>query len=376
MLQKYFNFQVHKRHWKTQIGATVLFTNPKMMPKKTDSKYENVPTVTLNGPEEFTVLGFAADLGTCTAKTKVGNKCPNFVNLSVSQMCPTHMLQQFNRATSQRGEFSARTGNIRLGDKYKGTMWEKVKGENFFGGGKTFQALPPSMNPSCNKSAKLNFIANSNAKASATAKEMIKNPNIMVKSGTGMKNTGRNISAPEETSAMVRSSNHGGRLLAAAIGKSSENISLKKSKDLKKPDSKTASITASQLLKQKNEEFLAQKRQAMKQRKLEAALAQEKRNNSVSSNDKPGLVLTGTPGKSMFSHLAQSNEVKMTKERAKIKAAAILKAQMTKSPDEKKKQILARVQSNIVKNKGNSQAENEKQKEFMGKKLGQLDVKG
>ena len=114
----------------------------------------------------------------------------------------------------------------------------------------------------------------------------------------------------------------------------------------------------------------------MKQRKLEAALAQEKRNNSVSSNDKPGLVLTGTPGKSMFSHLAQSNEVKMTKERAKIKAAAILKAQMTKSPDEKKKQILARVQSNIVKNKGNNQAENEKQKEFMGKKLGQLDVKG
>ena len=89
------------------------------MPKKSDSKYEIAPTVTLNGPEEFTVLGFAADLGTCTANTKVGSKCVNFVNLSVSQMCPTHMLQQFNRATSQRGEFSARTGNIRLGDKYK-----------------------------------------------------------------------------------------------------------------------------------------------------------------------------------------------------------------------------------------------------------------
>ena len=143
-------------------------------------------------------------------------------------------------------------------------MWEKMKGEHFFGGGKTFQALPPSVNPSCSKSAKLNFIANSNAKASGTAKEMIKNPNIMIKS------SGRNISAPEETSAMVRSSNHGGRLLAAAIGKSAENISLKKSKDLKKPDSKTASITASQLLKQKNEEFLAQKRAALKQRKMEA----------------------------------------------------------------------------------------------------------
>jgi len=92
------------------------------------------------------------------------------------------MLKQFNRAASKRGEFSARTGNIAIGERFKGTLWDKVKGENFFAGGKTFQALPPSVNPSCNKNAKLNFIANSNAKA--TVKEMIKNPNIKIVSNS------------------------------------------------------------------------------------------------------------------------------------------------------------------------------------------------
>ena len=100
--------------------------NPKMMPKKTDSKYENAPTVTLNDPEHLVVMGFAADLGTCTGKTVSGEKCRNFINLRVAQMCPTHMLKQFNMAASKRGEFSARTGSsIGLGDKYKGYGTQK-----------------------------------------------------------------------------------------------------------------------------------------------------------------------------------------------------------------------------------------------------------
>ena len=109
---------------------------------------------------------------------------------------------------------------------------------------------------------------------------------------------------------------------------------------------------------------------------MKAALAQEKRNNSGNAPDRPGLVLTGAPGKSMFSHLAQSNETKMTKERAKAKAAAVLKAQIGKSPDDKKKQILARVQSNIMRNTGKEEKEKAKPKEFMGQKLGELNVKG
>ena len=76
---------------------------------------------------------------------------------------------------------------------------------------------------------------------------------------------------------MVQSYKHGGRLLAAALGQSSKNASLVKSKALKTPDPKIASISASELLKQKNEEFLAKKREMLKKRKLDAALAQEKK---------------------------------------------------------------------------------------------------
>jgi hypothetical protein len=75
------------------------------MPKKADSKYDNGPTFVLNDPDHFVVLGFSADLGSCNAKTQQGNKCQNFVNLQVSQLCAQHMLAQFNKAASKRGEF-------------------------------------------------------------------------------------------------------------------------------------------------------------------------------------------------------------------------------------------------------------------------------
>ena len=120
---------------------------------------------------------------------------------------------------------SARTGNISLGVGGKGNLWNKVKGENFFAGGKTFQALPPSINPQCNKNAKLNLIANSNAKS--TVKEMIKNPGIKISSGI------KTSEQPENPSAMVQSNKHGGRLLAAALGQHSQNLSLKTSHRLK-----------------------------------------------------------------------------------------------------------------------------------------------
>ena len=68
----------------------------------------------------------------------------------VTQLCPTHVLQQFNRASSRRGIFSTENSSRSVPQKFKGTLWDKVKGENFFAGGQTFQALPPSVNPKCN----------------------------------------------------------------------------------------------------------------------------------------------------------------------------------------------------------------------------------
>ena len=251
-----------------------------------------------------------------------------------------------------------------------------MKGENFFAGGKTFQALPPSMNPSCNKNAKLNFIANSNAKA--TVKEMIKNPNIKIMPGSG-KPVNENSAAP---SAMVQSYKHGGRLLAAALGQSGQNQSLMKSKELKGPDAKVASISASQLLKQKQEEFLALKRQKLKERKLAAAKAQEERNSSSGSTSNGtsgkrdhGLILAGAPPKSMFSHLALSNSAGASKDRAKIRAAAVLAAQKSRSPDEKKKAILAKIANNVSKTNP-TKSPTRKNQTFLGKSLEKVNVKG
>ena len=47
-----------------------------------NSQYAQEVTFTMNQADDFVVLGFAADLGTCSAKTKAGSRCTNFVNLS------------------------------------------------------------------------------------------------------------------------------------------------------------------------------------------------------------------------------------------------------------------------------------------------------
>ena len=47
-----------------------------------NSQYAQEVTFTMNQADDFVVLGFAADLGTCSAKTKAGSRCNNFVNLS------------------------------------------------------------------------------------------------------------------------------------------------------------------------------------------------------------------------------------------------------------------------------------------------------
>lgn len=94
-------------------------------------------------------------------------------------------MKQWNRASSARGELSAKTGTAGLSGG--GSAWQKTKGDFFYGGGKTFQALPPSQNPACNQSAMLDSIAKSHANKGVRdgMKEMKKNPGIVVMNAPG-----------------------------------------------------------------------------------------------------------------------------------------------------------------------------------------------
>ena len=94
-------------------------------------------------------------------------------------------MKQWNRASSARGELSAKTGTHGLSGA--GSAWQKTKGDFFFSGGKTFQALPPSQNPACNKNSMLDSLAKSHANKGVRdgLKEMKKNPGIVVMNAPG-----------------------------------------------------------------------------------------------------------------------------------------------------------------------------------------------
>ena len=75
--------------------------------------------------------------------------------------------------------------------------------------------------------------------ASQFVKEVKKNPGIMINPGAGET---RNKTATDDTNKMVQSYKHGGRLLAAALGKTESNESLIQSRKLKTGSKNLVSI--------------------------------------------------------------------------------------------------------------------------------------
>ena len=149
--------------------------------------------------------------------------------------------------------------------------------------------------------------------------------------------------------------------------------------------------SATDLLKQKNEEFLAQKRAIMKQKKLDAVKALDEKikqqalkkaaNGQLSpKNDK--LIISGGPpsgSPSIFAKLGAGRGPRPgpnTPEAAKLKAARILQAQkQPKNAKTEKEKILERVKQNRM-TKEEKKAEENKESEFMGKKMTKTDAKG
>ena len=330
--------------------------------KNQNSSYGNEPTFTMASPDKFVVLGFSSDLGTCSSNTKAGTRCQQFINLQNGQLCPSHVMQQMNRASSQRGVFSTSNASRTM----PGSAWDKTKKEFFFAGGKTFQALPPSINPACSTDGG-KLAAAANKHAAAFVKDMKKNPGIVV-------NEGVRPAGKEDTGKMTQSYRHGGRLLAAALGKHEQNESLLQSRKLKTGSKNMVSISATELLKQKNEEFLVHKRELIKKKKLEAAMNQEAKmkNDPFYKQDK--LIISGGPPKSLFQKLGGNTGGSNSNQKAKLKAALLL--QKSGSPKSKKDKILERVDSNLKTKKERKEIEENKKTSFMGKTMKNVDAKG
>ena len=173
------------------------------------------------------------------------------------------------------------------------------------------------------------------------------------------------------------------RLLLQPIGKVNPGLFHKK-------DWKTTK-SATDLLKQKNEEFMAQKRAIMKQKKLDAVKAldekikQQALKKAANGQSNPGndkLIISGGPpsgSPSIFAKLGAGRGPRPgpnTPEAAKLKAARILQAQrQPKNPKTEKEKILERVKQNRM-TKEEKKVEENKESEFMGKKMSKTDAKG
>nr|CAB3263688.1 protein MCM10 homolog [Phallusia mammillata] len=146
--------KVHEELWrKITVGTVIGLLNPSIMPPKKDSSagknYDNTPALTVDVAERVMKIGVSADLGWCMA-TKYRNKqpagkCLAFINKQYGETCVYHMQSKYKKISSKRGELQG-SAAAPVADRYKKTLWNKVKGDQFFYGGQTFSAAPPSTN--------------------------------------------------------------------------------------------------------------------------------------------------------------------------------------------------------------------------------------
>ncbi|XP_078485288.1 protein MCM10 homolog [Ciona intestinalis] len=147
---------VHEELWKKiTVGSVIGILNPSIMPPRKDNvqsqskNYDNTPALTVDVSERIMRIGISADLGWCMAtkfrNKKPAGKCLAFINKNIGETCIFHMQSKYKKMGAKRGELQGSVG-APIADKYKKTMWNKVKGDQFFYGGQTYSAAPPSTN--------------------------------------------------------------------------------------------------------------------------------------------------------------------------------------------------------------------------------------
>lgn len=125
--------QVHKNHWKLDVGTVVGILNPNMM--ESMEKNKSQPAFTIKNPNQLMVMGISKDLGWCVSITKKGNKCTHFLNKRQGDYCSYHVQAEYKKTSAQRLEFH---GSV-TGFKPK-SFEQKIFSKNcaYMYGGQTF----------------------------------------------------------------------------------------------------------------------------------------------------------------------------------------------------------------------------------------------
>uniref|UniRef100_H3CN65 Protein MCM10 homolog n=1 Tax=Tetraodon nigroviridis TaxID=99883 RepID=H3CN65_TETNG len=138
---------VHKEHWKTEIGTVVGLLNANPMKQK--DGYDGI-SLTVDNPQKVLLMGEAQDFGTCRGVKKNGEPCSQIVNTFECQYCQYHVKAQYKKMSSKRAElqssFSGKAPNkVRGGG---GGLRERLCQDGFHYGGMSSPACAASLNAS------------------------------------------------------------------------------------------------------------------------------------------------------------------------------------------------------------------------------------
>lgn len=133
------------------VGSVIGLLNPSIMPPKKDdaqNSFDSTPALTVDVAERTMHIGLSTDLGWCLA-TKWRNKqpagkCLAFINKQVSDVCVFHMKSKYKKSSARRSELQGSVA-APVAKKFKDSMWNKVKNDQFFYGGKVYSATPNSV---------------------------------------------------------------------------------------------------------------------------------------------------------------------------------------------------------------------------------------
>ncbi|XP_041832865.1 protein MCM10 homolog [Melanotaenia boesemani] len=136
--------EVHKEHWKTELGTVIGLLNPNPMKQK--DGYDGV-SLTVDHPQKLLLMGEAQDYGTCKALKKNGDPCSQIVNMYECQYCQYHVKAQYKKMSSKRAELqSSFSGKAPNRVKGKGSnLRERLCQGGFYYGGVSSAACATSL---------------------------------------------------------------------------------------------------------------------------------------------------------------------------------------------------------------------------------------
>ncbi|MED6251808.1 hypothetical protein ATANTOWER_003249 [Ataeniobius toweri] len=140
---------VHKEHWKMELGTVIGLLNPN--PMKQRDGYEGV-SLTVDHPQKVLVIGEALDYGTCKAVKNSGEPCSQIVNMYECQFCQYHVKAQYKKMSSKRAElqssFSGKAPNRLKGNGKGSSLKERLCQDGFYYGGVSSAACAASLTAS------------------------------------------------------------------------------------------------------------------------------------------------------------------------------------------------------------------------------------